>query len=130
MTVAKRLLEVRKSIGITQSNFAKKFDLSSRAYASYELGERELPMSFILKLHDELSIYPTWLLTGNGSRTAIEKKEVITSAVAEVQSFALEKNAKFKPDQVAKLVYLLVEYFEQVGEVDEEFASKMLELQT
>ena len=129
LSIKSRLLEIRKLTGLSQSDFAKKFGVSSRAYAGYELGERELPLSFVAKMNDELSIDPNWLIFGGGARTTIKNAENFRSAIIEVQSLALEENLKFKPEEMAKLVFLLVEYFEQTGEINKPFARKILELQ-
>lgn len=130
LNIEKRLLEVRKRVGMTQAVFAKRFGLSPRAYASYELGHRELPTAFVLKLHESLSINPNWLLTGEGSRTLEQSKEFLTAAISTVHMFALEKKIKMRPEKMTELILLMIEYFEQVDNVDLEFANRMLEMQT
>lgn len=127
MTIEERLLSVRKFIGLTQAQFAKKFGLSSRAYASYELGERELPSSLAIMLHDELSISPTWLLTGEGAQSSEDQTRIMQDAIVAVRNFAMLKKLKIDPEREAKLVVLLVEYFTKGGTKDAEFVQTMLE---
>ena len=129
MSVYERLALVRRDTGLTQTQFAEELKVSRRAYINYESGERELPLSLVLTLHQKLSILPTWFLTGEGAKTLDLKTKMISGAVSAVNSFAKDKNLEFSPKDRAKLVVLLVEYFEQVGKVDIEFADKMLELQ-
>jgi len=127
LTIEERLLSVRKHVGLTQAAFAKKFGLSSRAYASYELGERELPSSLAIMLHDELSISPTWLLTGEGAQSSNDQDRVMQDAIVAVRTFAMSKGLEIDPEREAKLVILLVEYFLKGGTKDSDFVQNMLE---
>lgn len=127
MTIEERLLSVRKHTGLTQAEFAKKFGLSSRGYASYELGERELPSSFAIKLHDELSISPTWLLTGEGAQSSKEQNVLMRDALVAVRTFAVSKGLEIDLEREAKLVELLMEYFIKGGTKNSDFVQNMLE---
>jgi len=127
LTIEERLLSVRKHVGLTQAAFAKKFGLSSRAYASYELGERELPSSLAIMLHDDLSISPTWLLTGKGAQSSADQNRMIQDAIIAVRAFIIAKNLEIDPERESKLVILLVEYFTKGGTKDAEFVTDMLE---
>lgn len=130
MTVSERLSSIRKSVSLTQSEFSEKVGVSRRAYVNYERGERELPSSFVVRLHDIFSINPTWLLTGEGAKTSELKNEMVSSAVFAVRSFAMMKKLEIDPEREARLVTLLVEYFEQGGDKDAAFVQKMLETGT
>lgn len=127
MSIEERLLSVRKYAGLTQAEFAKKFGLSSRAYASYELGEREVPSSFAVKLHDELSVSPTWLLTGEGAQSLEDQNRITQDAIVAVRTFTTTKKVAIDPEQEAKLVILLVEYFTKGGTKESDFVQNMLE---
>jgi len=129
MTVHDRLFEIRKKTKLTQGDFSKRLGISRRAYINYERGDRELPSAFLIKLHAELSINPSWLLTGEGTKTNIEKGDAIKAAVILVQTYALVNGLKIDPEKSAKLVLLLVEYFEEIGGINKEFANKILEAQ-
>lgn len=130
LTIGKRLLEIRKDAGMTQAAFAKKFGLSSRAYASYELGERELPASFAIKLNDILSIDSNWLLNGKGAKTSELTKQLTADAVISVRTFAMLKKLEIDPTSEAKLVSLLIEYFQAGGIKNSDFVEKILETGT
>lgn len=127
MSIEERLLSVRKHVGLTQAAFAKKFGLSSRAYASYELGERELPSSLAIMLHDELSVSPTWLLTGEGAQSSDDQNRMIQDAIVAVRTFAMLKKLEINPEFEAKLAVLLVDYFSKGGTKDSDFVQNMLE---
>lgn len=112
---------------MTQATFAQEFDISPRAYASYELGEREIPSSFLLKLFEKFSISPTWLLTGEGAKSTAGHSENILDAVVAVRTFAAIKGINIDPEREARLVLLLSEYFDEGGEKETPFVQKMLE---
>ena len=92
MSVHDRLAEVRKDTDLTQTEFAEKMGISRRAYVNYERGEREIPSSMLLLLHDKLSISPTWMLTGKGRKTAGIESELTEDAVVAVRTFSMLKN--------------------------------------
>jgi len=127
LTIEERLLSVRKHVGITQAQFAKKFGLSSRAYASYELGERELPSSFAIKLHDELSVSPTWLLTGKGPRSSEIRDQNLLSALEITDAFITKNKLKLKPNEAAELVHMLWELFNEGISPDSPTVKRILE---
>ena len=62
----KRLKEIRKSIGDTQTQFAEKLGTSRNAIASYELGKVIPNDTFIQLLCAKFNINEEWLRTGNG----------------------------------------------------------------
>lgn len=130
MSVHDRLAEVRKDAGLTQTEFAERIKVSRRAYVNYERGEREIPSSLLLLLHDELSISPTWLLTGKGRKTAGIESELTEDAVVAVRTFAMLKKLEIEPEREAKLVILLLDYFKQDREADPKFVQKLLESAT
>lgn len=130
MTVHERLATIRKDADLTQTEFAEKMGISRRAYVNYERGEREIPSGFVIKLSDELSINPTWILTGKGEKTEELRSAAIEDAVIAVRTFAVLKRLEINPEREAELVLLLVDYFKQDGPADAAFVQKMLESAT
>ena len=127
MSIGDRLISIRKNEGMTQAIFATEFDISPRAYASYELGEREIPSSFLLKLYERFSISPSWLLTGEGAKSTAGHSENIVDAVVAVRTYAALKGNKIDPEREARLVLLLSEYFDEGGEKNTPLVKKMME---
>lgn len=130
MSVHDRLAEIRKDNDLTQTEFAERMGVSRRAYVNYERGEREIPSSLLLLLHDELSISPTWVLTGKGRKTAGIESELTEDAVVAVRTFSMLKKLEIEPEREAKLVILLLDYFKQDRDTDPEFVQKLLESAT
>ena len=130
MSIHERLATVRKDADLTQTEFAGRVGISRRAYVNYERGEREIPSAFVIKLYDNFSISPNWILLGKGQKTESLLSELIEDAVIAVGTFRVLKQLESDPERDAKLVMLLVDYFKQDREVDANFVQKMLESAT
>lgn len=127
MSIGARIREIRKQEGASQAEFASRLDVSLSALKAYELNDREPPSTFLLRLNAELSIEPTWLLTGAGSITSEMRSQNIMDAVIAVRTFAALKGAKLEAEREARLVLLLTEYFDEGGEKNTPLVDKMLE---
>ena len=66
--LGRRLVAVRATTGLSQGGFATSLGLSSRAYANYERGEREMPVALFRALYETYGIDPVWLLDGPGDQ--------------------------------------------------------------
>ena len=64
--IGRRLLAVREAAQLNQADFAEALDLSPRAYANYERGEREAPVALLRNLLRAYAVDPAWLLDGPG----------------------------------------------------------------
>ncbi len=127
MSIGVRIREVRKEIGESQTTFADRFNVSLSALKAYELDKREPPAAFLMDVYGQLSIEPTWLLTGNGARSTTARANNIENAVVAVRTFASIRNVSFPPEKEAKLIILLAEYFDEGGENDGPLVKKILE---
>lgn len=127
MSIGARIREIRKGSGESQANFAERFGVSLSALKAYELDDREPPSSFLVRLFTDLSIEPTWLLTGTGSKTSENRNENVLDAVIAVRTFAALKDLKIDPEREARLVLLLMEYFDDGGDKNTPLVQKMME---
>ncbi len=65
-TIGERLKAFRKSLGLTQADFAARISMTGSGLANYELG-RTAPSGLVLDLISrEFHVSKTWLQTGNG----------------------------------------------------------------
>lgn len=62
----KRIKEIRKSLGFTQDEFAKRIGLARNSIANYEIGRREPTNAIILSICKEFNVNEIWLRTGEG----------------------------------------------------------------
>lgn len=127
MSIGARIREIRKALGDSQVNFAERFGVSLSTLKAYELDGREPPSSFLVRLYTDLSIEPTWLLTGTGSKTSENRNENVLDAVIAVRTFAALKNLKIDPEREARLVLLLMDYFNDGGDKNTPLVQKMME---
>lgn len=64
LAFGERLARVRLQEDLSQGEFAKSLDLSLRAYANYERGEREAPLALLWALFEVYGVDPMWMIGG------------------------------------------------------------------
>ena len=117
MSVGSRLIEIRKAAAFTQADFAKKLEISPRAYTSYELGHRDLPLMLIIKLHQLFSINANWLILGEGSRESEDVGGNVELAVIAALEYLTERQIEVSPEKTAKMIRHLFNYQKRSGEI-------------
>ena len=95
--------------------FAETVEVSPRAYASYELGERDLPFNLIKGIYAKYHVSADWLLFGEGSRNPEERAAIAAG------EFLDAKNVSATPEKIAKTVRHLFKYHRKNGEITEEY---------
>ncbi len=79
-TFASRLKSVRSTLGLSQTEFAKKLGISAHAYLNYETGKVQPQVGLLQKLRELFGMNANWLLDGSGSMfVSIEFNEAIMS---------------------------------------------------
>ena len=66
MDICGRLKLLREKSGQSQARFAANVDMGQNTYGQYELGKRQIPDEFKIKLTQVLHINLHWLITGEG----------------------------------------------------------------
>lgn len=59
-----RLAITRNELGISQARMAEALGMSLRAYQSYELGKRSIPVEALVELHRQFQVDLSWVLLG------------------------------------------------------------------
>ncbi|NOC47004.1 MULTISPECIES: helix-turn-helix domain-containing protein [Ruegeria] len=59
-----RLAIARNELGMSQKKMADALGISLRAYQSYELGKRSIPVERLVELHRKFSVDLNWVLLG------------------------------------------------------------------
>lgn len=75
MTIGERLIEVRKSAGLNQTEFSKRLGLSKQTISNYETGARQPGLDVILNIADIFNISTDYLL-GRSDIKNIDKKSL------------------------------------------------------
>lgn len=89
-----RIKQVRKSIGLTQQEFADRLGISRGALANYEVGRNEPIDAIIAAICREFHINEAWLRSGVGEmKTDLSLKQELTLAFADVLASAPDKRS-------------------------------------
>lgn len=111
MSIGKRLLEVRKSTGLSQAEFGKLFELSDRAYKNYELEIRDLPIRKASAIAKRYSINLNWLINGEGARNSAKHVEKMEKSLLNVERFLEAENLVTDVKGKARLLAIAYEHF-------------------
>ncbi|MDO4587959.1 MAG: helix-turn-helix domain-containing protein [Planctomycetia bacterium] len=66
MKKKERLIELRKNLGLTQDQIAKKIRVTRSYYSLLETGEKEIVSKTLARLKEYLNVNPEWIETGKG----------------------------------------------------------------
>ena len=75
--IGERIKKVRKELGLTQEDMAKKLGISRESIVKYERGDIMPSQKFLKLLKYELEVNPNWILTGEGEMFLNDEKEKI-----------------------------------------------------
>ena len=93
MTLAERLKNERKKIGLSQTEFADKLGINARTYASYERGERDISTAVLLNICKTLNISSDVLL---GNNLTYEENNYISALPVLMEKYPNIKPIKLK----------------------------------
>lgn len=111
--IGDRLTTLRKHLGFNQIPFAKKIGVSQSAYANYERGVTDIPISLAQKLCIEYQASPAWLLLGEGGMLSNGSGQLVEDAAISVLEVLLEEDIDVKP---AKTAQLIRHFFEEMAD--------------
>ncbi len=104
-----RLAAVRASTGLSQGAFAEAIGLSTRAYANYERGEREMPVALFRALYAVYGIDPIWMLDGPSNHPLKAAHRTMNFALVDelyqwLDTELSRANAKLRPSARIRLL--------------------------
>ena len=101
MKISERLRQIRMENGLTQTQLAKKLNLSMRTYQNYELGLTKLPAEELYKLILALDISADKFFERETNQADEELQKTIHAMQEELawQHHALEELLRAKPDE-------------------------------
>jgi transcriptional regulator with XRE-family HTH domain len=107
MNLSDRLTFLRKSTGKTQIPFAKEVGVSQSAYANYERGATEIPISLAVKVCLDYEISPSWLLLGEGTMKTMDVSNLLEDCVVSILKFLIDNDLPINPERIGRLVKFL-----------------------
>lgn len=113
-----RLRLLRKSLDITQQEFADRIGIKRNSYANYETGRNTPIDAIILSIRREFGVNETWLRTGEG-----EMFEEITEQEKLMKYAGLL--LKDKDSAVANAIQALIVTYEQLDDTSKSVLEKI-----
>ncbi len=102
----KIIKQLRKSSGFSQTEMAKKLEISRPTYTAMEKGEKEMTLSEITKLAEIFGIREKDLLKTNNSEPQKSSMKKFKQILFNCIKFGADKDGKITKTKLAKLVYL------------------------
>ena len=102
-----RIKELRKSLGLNQTEFGAKLGISTSAISGYELGTIVPSNSIIKSICREFGVSETWLRTGAGEmRRTVSREQALGEGIRKIlvdrpdsfQAALISTLLKFDPD--------------------------------
>lgn len=118
-----RIKMLRKSLGLTQQEFAEKIGIKRGAVANYEIGRNEPADSVIALICRELHVREDWLRNGNGDDMFenLDREQEITEFIGNVMR---DENESFRKRFVAALSGLTMEDWKALEHIADELAKR------
>lgn len=119
-----RLKELRKSVNLTQTEFADKLGLAQNSIASYESGRRTPNEAIVKSICREFNVNQDWLVNGNGSMfVELSREEEITKYITELVKDDDEMK-EFQRKFIRILSRLSIDDWKMIEKFVEELAKK------
>lgn len=118
-----RIKELRKALGLNQTDFGEKIGIKQGSVAGYESGVRTPLDSVILSMCREFNVSEKWLRTGEGEMfLPVPEEDEVASYVAEL----LEPDNPFA-DLIVEIMRTYSQLDSKSQEVLLEFSRKLIE---
>lgn len=125
MTVGQRMYEIRRDSGLNQTNFGKLVGMSQSAVGVYESGERDPPVSAVVRACQTRGIDPNWLLFGSGIKYRETQLELLERAMRLGKDFTLKYEANPTREGEIELTKLYYQYLLENGTISNEMADRL-----
>jgi len=118
-SIGERIKLLRKTLGLTQREFAEKIGIGEKTLRNYESGKFAPKEAVLRNIEQTFSVNPEWLRHGKGE---MFKPKIVVSDPLEVaaariiETIAEKRDIKLSPDKKRKLVKKLAELMRQIGE--------------
>lgn len=124
-TFAKRLKELRKEAGITQIEFARKFNIANGTVGNWESGNRQPDYATVQKIADFFKVSVDYLVREETEGNAEIKKS--PSEISEGEEKLLDLLRKI-PESQYPMVGLLLESFGKIPESQQPMVLQMIDV--
>ncbi|EZP81487.1 hypothetical protein BV97_02705 [Novosphingobium resinovorum] len=127
LSVGARLAELRGEADLSQAEFAVRVGTSQSAFATYEKGLRETPLSVVTAACKEFDVNPTWLLFGEGAKRIADASELAARAYRVTRNFVKDTPVEWTSEMEGEFFLLSFRYLTEHSNSSDEFLNFMLE---
>lgn len=99
MALGARLAIARNEQALSQVKMAEALGMSLRAYQSYELGKRSIPIEALVQLHRQFDVDLNWILLGVEAVRLKHDLDRLESFEVELDRFLSENGIKLKSEK-------------------------------
>lgn len=130
IAIGQRLKAVREKARLPQEEFGQRLGIVLRTYASYERGERPLSVEGLKALYEEFQVDPIWLLFGPEAGAqqgpTRQRLDLLVEIIVTVEQRLARARQKLPLEKKARLIALLNQYFQEQGEIEEDYIERAL----
>lgn len=126
LSVGERLAELRGEANLSQTEFADRVGTSKSAFATYEKGLRETPLSVVSAACKEFGISPHWMLFGEGAKRTTDASELAARAYRLTRNFVNDTPVKWTDELESEFFLLTFRYLSEHVNASDEFLNFML----
>lgn len=120
-----RIKQIRKTIGLNQSDFGKQIGVKGNTIGNYEIGLRTPSDAVILSICREFNVSEQWLRNGEGDMfVSVSKKQEIAAFAGRIMSGTPDD---FRLRFVAALAELSEEHWKLIEEMVEKLSESKKE---
>ncbi len=99
-TIAKRVIELRHDMRMTQKEFAQKLGVAMSTLAMLEASKREFKDRHIRLISAVCGVSETWLRSGVGDPVGIDIPPVLLSQLSPIKRAAVQTILRFEDDEL------------------------------
>ena len=112
---------MRSEAKLSQAEFAARVGTSQSAYATYEKGLRETPLSVAAAACRQFDVSPYWLIFGEGAKQAADAAELAARAYRVTRNFVKETPADWTEDLEKEFFLISLRYLTEHAASSDDF---------
>lgn len=99
-----RMAIARNELGLSQTKLAAALSISLRAYQSYELGKRSIPLEALVEMHRQFGVDLNWILLGADSVRQTHDLAALESFETALDRHLTEAGVRLKSEKRGAIV--------------------------
>lgn len=99
-----RMAIARNELGLSQAKLAEALGISLRAYQSYELGKRSMPVEALVEMHRQFGVDLNWILLGADAARPAHDLAALESFETALDRHLTEAGVRLKSEKRGAIV--------------------------